>query len=149
MKVTQDWRAAKVPEWKLRKVYCNIQNNALLFGRSGEIGWGKNSGFQALNLAIQFGARRIALCGFDFHARRGTHHHGRHAPPLNNPNEAAFDAWLRHLEAQAGVLKERGVDVFVATPDSRLQSYPRRPLMELLDELATPQAGAHLSALVG
>lgn len=119
----------------MRKVYCHPRNHALLFEDRGVVGWAGNSGFQALNLAIQWGARRIALCGFDFSLIRGTHWHGRHPPGLNNPNEAAMEKWRVSLDAQADVLRARGVEVFIATPDSRLQNFPRRPLMDLLDDL--------------
>lgn len=135
LKVTQDQRAAAVKAWGLRKVYAGSgasQSMAMLFGERGHIGSGKNSGFQALNLAAQFGARRIALCGFDFNLSRGTHWHGRHASPMTNPTEYAVAGWRMALDAQAGVFAERGIRVVVATKDSRLTAYPRVPLMELV-----------------
>jgi hypothetical protein len=112
-----------------------------MFFHKAEIGWVRNSGFQALNLALQFGAKRIALCGYDFTMHRGTHWHGRHPAGLNNPTERALEGWRVALEAQRPILQERGVEVFVATPDSRLAGYPRRPLMELLDDLHHAGAG--------
>lgn len=118
------------------------KNDALLFGRRGEIGWAGNSGFHAINLAIQFGATRIALVGFDCSAHRGIHWHGRHQAGLNNPNVMALERWRRCLDAQAPLLRNRGVELFVASPDSSLTEYPRRPLMELINALRTPEPAA-------
>lgn len=112
-----------------------MRNNALLFGQPGHIGWGGNSGFQALNLALQWGARRVALCGFDFTMTRGVHWHGRHPPGLNNPNVMGLERWRITLDAQAPLLAKRGVEVIVATNHSALTEYARVPLMELLDGL--------------
>lgn len=120
----------------MRRIYCHNRNNALMFER-GQVGWAGNSGFQGFNLALQFGARRIALCGFDCDGRHGIHFHGKHPANqgLNNPTQAALDRWRLALDSQAGILESMGVEVFVATHYSRLANYPRRPLMELLHEL--------------
>lgn len=135
LKVTQDRRTAEKRDWNVRKVLCHSGCNELMFGTPGVIGWAGNSGFQAINLAIQWGVRRIALCGFDCSMVRGTHWHGRHEPGLNNPSESALEKWRVALDAQAGILRAMGVEVIIATPDSRLQNYPRRALMELFDDL--------------
>lgn len=95
----------------------------------GVIGHGANSGFQGLNLAAQFGARRIALVGFDF---CGSHWHGAHARPLGNPDEAKFRLWLGHMEAAGPGLLEHGIDVVNCSPISLLTCFRRASLAEFL-----------------
>ena len=43
----------------------------------GLVGSGGNSAFQAVNLAVQFGARLVCLVGIDMHNRSGLHWYGR------------------------------------------------------------------------
>ena len=47
--------------------------------RAQPIGGGGNSGFQALNLALQWGARKIILVGFDLTDENGLHWYGRNS----------------------------------------------------------------------
>lgn len=90
------------------------------------VGSGKNSGFQALNLAVQFGARVIALVGYDMRLDRGVHWHGRHPRPLNNPAEHAILQWIRHLDDAAAQLAGMGISVTNCSPVSALTAYPRQ-----------------------
>ena len=101
-----------------------------LFENFGEIGWGSNSGFQALNVAIQMGAARIILVGYDMSLEKGTHWHGRHPPGLNNPRQASVDKWRLELDAQAPLLERMGIEVLNASPHSRLTAYPRVEFQE-------------------
>ena len=96
------------------------------------LGWGSNGGFQAINLAVQLGARRILLCGFDCSIEKGIHFHGRHPAPLNNPRQASVDRWRAVLDAQAPFLESRGIEVINCAPHSRLTAYRRQPLLEAL-----------------
>lgn len=104
----------------------------MLFDVPGEIGWGSNGGFQAINLAIQFGTKRIILCGFDMSIQKGFHWHGRHPPGLNNPRQASVDKWRLELDAQSHVLELMGIEVLNAAPHSALQNYRRVGLLEAL-----------------
>src|SRR5690606_3986112 len=88
---------------------------------------GGNSGYQAVNLAWHFGARRIVLLGFDMHRNNGGHWHGEHvgmgrknmlsAPPSH------IAVWRRRFDAMARDLKEDGVKVVNATTGSALQCF--------------------------
>lgn len=90
----------------------------------GTVGGGGNSGFQALNLAVQFGAARIILIGFDM-VEGGKHWYGRnHWPMSNNPDKTNFKRWIGALEGAAPMLKAWGVTVLNASPSSALKSYP-------------------------
>ncbi len=77
---------------------------------------GGNSGYQALHVAVQAGACRVLLCGFDM---QGGHWH---AGP--SPAAALFATWIARLERLAPILKERGVEVFNCSRESALACFP-------------------------
>jgi hypothetical protein len=91
----------------------------------GEIGWGGNGGFHALNLAIQFGARRIVLVGYDCRIDLGINWHGGHQHGLPNKGIVSVIRWRQVLDAQAPSLKQLGVEVLNASAVSALTAYPK------------------------
>lgn len=127
--MTRDHGAAKKFPW-LRYVRTARQSNDILFD-PGVIGWGGNSGFQALNLAVQFGATRIALVGYDMTTAHGLHWHGRHERGLSNPTGKATDNWRALLDAQAARLAAAGIEVINTSPISALRNYRRASLTDL------------------
>jgi hypothetical protein len=100
--------------------------------RSGSVGFGGNSGFHAINLAVQWGATRIVLVGFDYSLKRGVHWHGRHGGRLNNPNEVIVRKWRDRLDACAPTFARLGIEVINTSASSALKAYPYRPLSEAL-----------------
>lgn len=108
--------------------------NKILMDDSQQIGWGKNSGFQAINLAARFGAKDIVLVGFDFNLERGVHWHGSHRPPLTNPKFGTVDEWRAILDDQAQVLRDMGITVRNASPNSRLTAFDRVDLSESIND---------------
>lgn len=87
----------------------DVHRDKLSFDKPGYVGAGGNSGFQALNLAAQFGANRILLIGFDM---TGEHWYGRNNwPQSNNPDELNFQRWRRALESATADLGKMGVEV--------------------------------------
>lgn len=123
IRVSQDRNIARLHP-AIHHVVCRAKVNDLLF-RGWQIGSGHNSGFQALNLAIAFGAKKIILCGYDLTLLHGVHWHGRHQDGLNNPRQAGVDAWRQHLDRQAPVLAAHGIDLRVAGVVSTLTAYPK------------------------
>src|SRR5262245_50094745 len=82
---------ADVQKITIRKNGKKDYVNEILMDHMGEVGSGGNSGFQAVNLAAQFGATAIALIGFDYCVNGRDHHwHGPHPPPLFNPTGTNF-----------------------------------------------------------
>lgn len=106
----------------------------ILFEPLGRIGWGGNGGFHALNLAVQFGARKIILLGYDMTLRNGVHWHGMHQGSLANPRQASVDRWREILDKQAPVLAARGVQVVIGSPGSALSAYRKLELRVAIDE---------------
>jgi hypothetical protein len=103
------------------------------FDRLGVIGGGGNSGFQALNLAVQFGARRIILIGFDMSDAGGVHWYGRNNWQMaNNPNSSNFMRWTAAFDRAAPVLEQAGVEVVNAAPHSALRCFKRTSVADAL-----------------
>jgi hypothetical protein len=100
----------------------------LLVDEPGVLGSGGNSGFQALNLAIQFGSLRVLLVGFDMQGEGGDHWHGRHRSPLTNPMAVNYSRWKSAFEACAPMLRDIGVEVVNCSGVSSLQCFPKMTL---------------------
>ena len=113
---------ASYPDIRIVKV--DNTKDKILLDDTKVVGSGGNSGFQALNLAVQFGADRILLIGFDMHARSGVHWYGRNnGQGRSNPSEHNFKRWRAAFEGSADMLKERGVDVVNASLISELTCF--------------------------
>lgn len=98
-------------------------HNRMIFKPLGTIGWGGNSGFQAINLAVQFGATTIVLVGLDMTVKHGAHWHGRHEGGLHNPNAGCAEGWRYKLDNVAPQLEAAGITVLNASPISALTAY--------------------------
>lgn len=109
----------------------------LVAGRDGEgfsldpsaIHYGSNSGFQAINLALLMGARRILLVGFDMHSRAGRHFFGDHPAPLSNWMQ--FETLVPTFRRAAALLPS-GIQIINCTPGSALDCFPMMDLEEAL-----------------
>lgn len=92
---------------------------------------GGNSGFQAVGLALLFGAARITLLGFDmqFAPDGKKHWHGDHAGKLHNPKRNNFQFWLQHFNLLAA---QSPIPIINATRTTALTCFPRVDLDEAL-----------------
>lgn len=92
---------------------------------------GFNSGFQALNLAVLFGAARIVLLGFDMQATGGrAHFFGQHPAPLR-ARGACFKKFIKAFNEAAPQLASAGVEVINATRETALTCFPRARIEDL------------------
>jgi hypothetical protein len=121
-------------EYGIRKVDIpDIKCDRLVFDKTGSVGSGGNSGFQALNLAAQFGAKRILLLGFDMHGRSGEHWYGRNNWGLcSNPTEDNYRRWRAAFEGAAKQLTALGVEVVNVSQYSDLKCFPKMSLDQAL-----------------
>ncbi len=102
------------------------------FDEPGVIGGGGNSGFQAANLAAQFGADRILGIGFDMY---GDHWYGRNNwMKGNNPVETNFRTWRRAFENAADTFKHMGIEFVNASPNSTLKCFRKASVDQALAE---------------
>lgn len=98
----------------------------------GIVHYGSSSGFQAINLALQFGATQVFLLGFDNRAdsNQRTHFFGNHPDPFSNPCKTQF-ANVIHSFRHAADLLPPDITIFNASRDTSIPSFPRVTLDEL------------------
>jgi len=94
---------------------------------------GMNSGFQAMGLAVAWGARKIVFLGLDLSAGPNgeSHWHGDHVG-LRNPSETMIRAWVSAFEKVAPVLAARGVEVINASRRTALKCFPCKTVTHAL-----------------
>lgn len=103
----------------------NKYSDDLHFEKFLTIGGGGNSGFQAINFSLQFGARKIVLIGFDMDDAAGKHWYGRnHWPRANNPDRSNFRRWIAAFDRAAPIIKGMGASVINCSPNSALKTFP-------------------------
>jgi len=132
LKISQDREACKLyPD--VKRVIVDRYSNVLQLEEPGRVGAGGNSGFQALNLAVQFGANKIILVGYDMRVDLGEHWHKRHPLPLSNPHpNDNIPRWRTSIDGAAGLLRQLGVNVYNCSSVSLLRSYPKVTIEEAL-----------------
>jgi hypothetical protein len=97
----------------------------------GQIAWGGNSGYCAIGLAVQFGASRIVLLGYDQQDKSGKGHwHGQH--PERIRKDFNWPMWRERFSEAAIDLQRLGVEVVNCTRDSALDCFVKKPLEEML-----------------
>jgi len=106
--------------------------------KPGTIRLGGNSGFQALGLALYFGAAKVVLLGYDMQATGGKlHWHPDHkgipTHHLGNPVPEKMKEWCRHF---ADLAAQTTVPIYNATRTTALKCFPRVALEESLAEPA-------------
>lgn len=98
-----------------------------------EIYHGKNGGYQAINLAVLLGFKRLILLGYDMQETYGkVHWHGLHEG-LNNPSEKQFREWRKYYNRLAPKLKDTGIEVINATRKTALDCFEKVKLKDLLN----------------
>lgn len=116
-------------EYGIKKVEIDKFRDRFLFDKVGKVGSGGNSGFQALNLVAQFGAKRIILLGFDMQGDDGAHWYGRNNWAMcNNPMQINYQRWQRSFESAAFELSKRGIEVINASRNTALKCFRVQPI---------------------
>lgn len=125
MKMSQDRIKCAVHYREIKGVYCDHGTDDLMMKKWGQIGWGGNSGFNAINLAAQFRVKAMILVGYDMRTDLGMHWHGKHGAGLNNPIDKNVLRWCRAIDNAAPALKKLGIAVYNTSPVSMLKNYPK------------------------
>jgi hypothetical protein len=137
LKVTYDTQACDLYRDLHRIEIPDRKSDELLLEPLGYVGAGGNSGFQALNLAVQLGGKRILLVGYDMRVDLGEHWHPRHYPPLSNPHpNDNLPRWRAALDKAHGFLAQHGIEVVNCSPVSLLKAYPKMTIEEALNGIA-------------
>lgn len=92
----------------------------------GALGTGRNSGFQAINLAVLAGAKKIVLLGID---GRPGHFHGGHPRPTP---DSFYEVMRKAFSEAEDSIREAGVTVLNASPGSSIDSFPKVELQAAL-----------------
>lgn len=129
----------------IKSIKVDTRREEIVVNQFGRVGYGGNSGFQAVNLAVQFGCRTIILVGFDMSDKAGIHWHGEHVKGLRNPTAKSLARWRGVLDAQAEALKQMGVRVLNAAPNSALTAYPKMTFSAALAASMEPVDGAGIA----
>lgn len=91
----------------------------------GAVKTGKNSGYQAINVAVHLGAKRILLLGYDM---QGGHCFGNHPDGSRPP----FALCRPKFKTLVEPLRALGVKVVNCSRATALDAFPRMPLEEAL-----------------
>lgn len=86
---------------------------------------GRNSGYQAINLAVHLGATRVLLLGYDM---KGDHFFGHHPDNSKPP----FAICLQRFATLVEPLKAAGVTVINCSRSTALTCFPHRSLEDAL-----------------
>jgi hypothetical protein len=133
LKLTHDAVACRHYPALKRVQIEQVTSDEILTDKPSYVGAGGNSGFQAMNLAIQFGATGIALLGIDCNLEHGEHWHGRHAYHMNNPAPSNVKRWRAAFDGVADKIKKMGIDVVNCSPISALANYPKMTVAQALE----------------
>jgi hypothetical protein len=87
---------------------------------------GRNSGYQAIGVAVHLGAKKVVLLGYDMNG--DGHFFGRHPDGTKPP----FNVCLQRFTTLVDPLKQAGVEVVNCTPNTALTCFPCAPLRETL-----------------
>jgi hypothetical protein len=99
---------------------------------------GNNSGYQAINLAYHFGVKRIVLLGYDMRVSPDgrTHWHGGYTGYSADTYRDLFRNYMIPcFDTLVQPLRDAGIEVINATPNSALQCWSYRPIGEVLATL--------------
>jgi hypothetical protein len=153
----KDYKGLKMTIMPNNGVYPNtVSPDVLVLANGGPRGLdprvthlrtGHNSGYQAVHLAMNFGAKRIVLCGFDMHSKNGEHWFGHHK--WRQKYASRYDLFITAFNVAAPEYKARGVEVINATPGSALKCFPFAELEEALDGMRSVRASASKAPAAG
>lgn len=108
-------------------------------GRSGldmdpsSLRHGNNSGFAAINLAVHYGAKKIVLLGYDMNSQaNATHWHDGYTKISHN-HKIYKKSMIPFFSTLVEPLREAGVSVWNANPNSALDTFPKCTLNEALN----------------
>lgn len=93
---------------------------------------GKNSGYQAINLAVHLGAARIILLGYDLRVIFGRHRFDNDS----GGDPSLYPYFIERFPTLVEPLKAIGVEVVNCTTGSALTAFPIRPLRDVMLEVA-------------
>lgn len=126
LKITPDKEAA---ERFKDLTYVEGSHTEGLSLKSNTIHYGKNGGYQAINLAAHTGAKKIVLIGFDQRFPKNQSHWFGDHPDLVR---SVYSNWTGNWQSIVEPLKQLNIEVINCTPGSALTVFPMAELKEVL-----------------
>jgi len=98
----------------------------------GRVRFGNNSGFAAVNVALNRGASTIYLLGFDMGVAAGQkrHYFGDHPTDINI--ESPYESFRQHFNVAAPSVKDFEAEVINCTEGGFLECFPKAKITEVL-----------------
>lgn len=95
---------------------------------------GMNSGYQAINLAVHFGASQIVLLGYDMQVSTDgrLHWHADHPHKQRSP----YSSFLRLFPTLVKPLAKLGIEVVNCSRRTALECFPKRALEDVVLQVA-------------
>lgn len=94
---------------------------------------GRNSGYQAMNVAVLLGISRVILLGYDMQpGERGEMHWHSDHPNNFQPEDAVFRSWRAAFKSIVQPLADLGVSVVNCSRRTALTTFSCQPLEETL-----------------
>jgi hypothetical protein len=128
--------------WTINEHAAKVDGLNRVFGERGSgvstarntVMEGGNSGYQAVGLAILFGAARIILLGYDMQFTAGKKHwHGDHGDQLHNPTPLSLKTWAGNFNLLAA---QSPAEIINCSRATALTCFPRMGLDESLARTA-------------
>jgi len=98
-----------------------------------------NSGQRAIQFAIERGAARVILLGFDCSVRHGLHWHGPHSK-TGNPDKLKVKKWRRQFERVAAQAERAKCEVINCSRYTELACFPMESLENTLEFIDSDMA---------
>ena len=95
---------------------------------------GHNTGATAIALACKLGAKNIILYGFDFQTKEERHNYHYLSEAHHTPRKDIYQRFYPHFEAIKKKADQKGICIRNATPETKLDLFPKVALDEVLDE---------------
>jgi hypothetical protein len=98
---------------------------------------GQNSGYQAVNLAVHLGARRIVLVGYDMQRVKGrAHFYGEHPPGGYQHTASPYGLFQQCFATIVEPLTALGIDLVNCSRQTALTCIPQQALSDALGKQA-------------
>lgn len=127
---------AKAERWPGVQALRRAGQNGLELNPAEGIKTGGNSGMQAINIAVQLGAVRVILLGYDMAPgpKGRTHFFGKH--PASLERLSPYASFIASFQTMVEPLRKAGVNVVNCSRASALTCFERMPLDEALAMVA-------------
>ena len=128
------FESEKIRDSRVKLVARNPrQKQGITFEPAGLLSWNFNSGAAAINLAVQFGAKRIILLGFDMQldANNNQHWHKVYTSPLDGLKDT-IAKWLQGFPLIAEQAQSRGIEIINCSSNSKIDCFQKANIWEVL-----------------